>query len=250
MIYNFDRAIVLAGGFGTRLSPLTKIISKHLLPIYDRPMIHYPIKLIMKLGIKKINLISDSRNIKVFKNYFSSNKEYDLNISYQVQKKPNGIAESIKISEKFINNKNVILILGDNIFLGGDIEQKLISAAKENISSVFVKKVENPNSYGVFSKEKNKIFEKPKKKISDKVITGIYFFTKECVNYSKQLKFSKRGELEITDLNNIFLKKKKMKVRYLNSKTKWFDAGTFDNLLRVNNEVCKIRLNENKKKPI
>ena len=245
---NFDRAIVLAGGFGTRLSPLTKIVSKHLLPIYDKPMIHYPVKLIMRLGIKKINLISDKKNLIIFKKYFNSNKEYKLKISYQTQKKPNGIAEAIKISEKFINNKNFILILGDNIFLNGNLIKELKKAKTENMSSIFIKSVKNPNNYGVYSAKLNRIFEKPKKFISSKAVTGIYFCTNESVGHSKSLKFSKRGELEITDLNNILLKNKKMKIRYLNAKTKWFDAGTFENLLKVNNEIYNLRKNETKKK--
>ena len=238
----FKKGIILAGGLGTRLYPLTKIISKQLLPVYDKPMIYYPLSILMKLKIKDINLISDKINLKKYKELLGSGKQFGINIKYSAQNKPKGIAQSILISEKFINKSNCVLILGDNIFIGDDFDKTILSAANKNISYVFIKKVSNPNRYGVlkFSKNKKKILqivEKPKKFVSDFAVTGLYFYTKEVVEYAKKIKFSNRNELEITDLNNMYIRNNKMKANILSNKVKWFDAGTYDSLLEVGKYV-------------
>ena len=223
----FKKGIILAGGLGTRLYPLTKIISKQLLPVYDKPMIYYPLSVLMKLKIKDINLISDKINLEKYKQLLGSGKQFGVNIKYTSQNKPKGIAQAILISEKFINKSNCVLILGDNIFIGDDFDKTIINAANKNVSSVFIKKVLNPNRYGVikFSKNKKKILqivEKPKNFISNFAVTGLYFYTKEVVNYAKKINFSKRNELEITDLNNMYISKNKMNANILSNKVKWF----------------------------
>ena len=211
-------------------------------------MIDYPLKTLTDLGIKKINIISDPINLKLFKKYLNTDNKKKIKFTFNVQKKPNGIAEAFKISNKFINKKNCILVLGDNIFFGGNFKNILSKGLNRNKSSIFLKKVNKPNRYGVYSKKKNLIIEKPKKFISNMAVTGIYFYTSDVLNYIKKIKPSARGELEITDLNNLYIKEDRMTINYLSSKVKWFDAGTHENLLKASNEIYKYYKNEYKKK--
>ena len=239
----YNRGIILAGGLGTRLKPVTKIISKQLLPVFDMPMIYYSIATLLKLKIRKINLISDPINILKYKSLLGDGSNFNIKIQYTVQKKPGGIAQAITLSKKFIKNQNCVLILGDNIFIGGNFDEVIKKASKDIISSIFVKKVEKPNKYGVlkFAKDKvSKIIEKPKKFISKFAVTGLYFFSKDVSNLVKKIKPSKRGELEITDLNNEFLQQSKMKIRFLDEKVSWFDAGTYDNLFKASQKIYNL----------
>ena len=240
---SFKKAILLAGGLGTRLHPATKVISKQLLPVYDSPMIYYPLSILLKIGIKQINIISDKNNINSFKKLLGNGKKNGINLFYTIQKKPKGIAQALSISKNFIKKDNCILVLGDNIFFGGNLEKSLRQACKNKNSSIFVKKVKNPNKYGVLKEYKNKlikIIEKPKKKISNLAVTGIYFYQNDVLKYLKKLKFSNRGELEITDFNNYILKDNKLSIYELNENVNWFDAGTHSNLLKAANKIFSL----------
>ena len=237
------KAIILAGGYGTRLYPISRIFSKQLFPIYDKPMIFYPLKLLSNLKIKEICIISDSKNIKNIKKIISFYKKKDQKITFKIQDKPNGLPEAFLISKKFIGNDNVILLLGDNIFfnmLYSQIKKAFINLKKE-YSTIFGYKVKNPEEFGVAKLNKKSqiidILEKPKKKISNIAVVGLYFFTNNVIKYSKILKPSKRNELEITDLIKLYLNEKKLKIEILKKKTKWFDAGTFDSILKISNFV-------------
>ena len=246
----FKKGIILAGGLGTRLYPITKVLSKQILPVYDKPMIYYPLGVLMKLKIKDINIISDKINILKYKALFGNGKKLGIKIKYSIQKKPRGIAQSILISEKFINKSGCVLILGDNIFFGNTFDKTIIRASKKNVSRIFLKKVSDPNRYGVAKINKNKlvkIIEKPKKFVSNLAVTGLYFYTKEVIKNAKKIKYSKRGELEITDLNNLFIQQSKMEAKVLNDEVRWFDAGTFDSLLEASNNISKYQ-KKNKKK--
>ena len=231
------KGIILAGGKGTRLYPITKAISKQLLPVYNKPMIYYPINTLIEIGIKDILIITTPEDLIYFKNLLINNDDFNLNFEFKVQKKPNGIAEAFIIGEEFIQNEDVCLILGDNLFFNS----KLIT--KKNLkksSKIFVKKVENPNSYGVLevlNDTPKLIHEKPQKFISNFAVVGLYMYTSSVIHKVKKLNPSKRGELEITDLNNIYLKAGECDVVYLEDDSSWFDSGTFDSLLKASNFV-------------
>ena len=231
------KGIILAGGKGTRLYPITKAISKQLLPVYNKPMIYYPIKTLIEIGIKDILIITTPEDLIYFKNLLINNDDFNLSFEFKVQKKPNGIAEAFIIGEEFIQNEDVCLILGDNLFFNSK------SITKKNLnksSKIFVKKVENPNSYGVlevFNDTPKLIHEKPQKFISNFAVVGLYMYTSSVVDKVKKLNPSKRGELEITDLNNIYLKSEECDVVYLEDDSSWFDSGTFDSLLKASNFV-------------
>ena len=231
------KGVILAGGKGTRLYPITKAISKQLLPVYNKPMIYYPINTLIEVGIKDILIITTPEDLIYFKNLLINNDDFNLNFEFKVQKKPNGIAEAFVIGEEFIQNEDVCLILGDNLFFNS----KSITKKKLNKSSkIFVKKVENPNSYGVlevFNDTPKLIHEKPQKFISNFAVVGLYMYTSSVVDKVKKLNPSKRGELEITDLNNIYLKSEECDVVYLEDDSSWFDSGTFDSLLKASNFV-------------
>ena len=231
------KGIILAGGKGTRLYPITKAISKQLLPVYNKPMIYYPINTLIEIGIKDILIITTPEDLIYFKNLLKNNDDFNLNFQFKVQKKPNGIAEAFVIGEEFIQNEDVCLILGDNLFFNSK------SITKNNLkksSKIFVKKVENPNSYGVlevFNDVPKLIHEKPKEFISNFAVVGLYMYTSSVMDKVKKLNPSKRGELEITDLNNIYLKGGECDVVYLEDDSSWFDSGTFDSLLKASNFV-------------
>ena len=233
------KGIILAGGKGTRLYPVTKAISKQLLPVYNKPMIYYPINTLMEIGIRDILIITTPEDLIYFKNFLKNNVDFNLNFKFKVQNKPNGIAEAFIIGEDFIQNDDVCLILGDNLFFNTQLikNKELLKSSK-----VFVKKVQNPNIYGVLELNNNEpmlIHEKPKENISNYIVVGIYMYNNSVINNVKKLKPSKRGELEITDLNNIYLKNKDCEVVFMEENSVWYDSGDFDSLLSAANFVSK-----------
>ena len=239
------KGIILSGGSGSRLYPLTISISKQIIPIYDKPMIYYPLSVLMLGGIKDIMIITSKDHVDIFKKQLGNGKSLGIKISYEIQNKPNGIPEAFLISEKFIKNQNVALILGDNLFYGqklGMILKK--SFYQNNGAKIFLHQVRNPNQYGVAEiNNKNKIkkiVEKPKKIISNFAVTGLYLFDKKVVKLSKKLKLSKRNELEITDLLNFYLKKNQLSYEELGRGFTWFDAGTHDSLLSASQFIKAI----------
>lgn len=238
--------IILAGGRGTRLHPLTLIQSKQLLPVYDKPMIYYPLSTLMGVGIQKFILISSPEYIDQYKKLFQDGSSLGLEINYIIQKSPNGIAQAFLLSKKYIKNQNVCLILGDNIFYGDSINSKIKNAQKnleKNISSIFAYYVSNPQHYGVISFKKNKpykIIEKPKNPKSNYAVTGLYFYTKDVVEKASQLKYSKRGELEITSLNELYLKDKRLNCEVFGDGCAWLDMGTHDGLLEASSLISTI----------
>lgn len=238
--------IILAGGSGSRLYPVTKYISKHLLPIFDKPMIYYPIRVLKKIGIKKILLITNPEDQRNYRKVLRNGKEFGVNITYALQKKPLGIAEAFIIGKKFIKKNRVILILGDNIFFGGNIFKTLKKAKNMRECVIFLKKVSNPKRFGIAylnkKKEILKIIEKPKKPRSNLAVTGIYFYSSDVVNFAEKLVPSKRGELEITDINNNYLKLNRLKNFTLNKNSFWKDAGTFESLLETSNLIQKYKI--------
>ena len=242
------KGIILAGGSGTRMFPTTKIISKHLIPIYDKPMIFYPLSTLMLAGIKEILIISTSNDLKMYKDLLGSGSNIGLSISYEIQDKPNGIAEAFIIGEKFIGKDSVALILGDNILYGKGLSKMMKDAIEfvetEHKSLIYGYSVKDPSRYGVveFDQDKNiiSIEEKPNKPKSNHAIIGLYFYTNEVINYSKNIKPSKRGELEITDINNIYIQNNNIKVNLLGRGFAWLDSGTPNALLSASNFIQMI----------
>lgn len=238
------KGIILAGGSGTRLYPLTKIVCKQLLPVYDKPMIYYPLSILMKAGIKDILIISTEKDIIKFKNLFGNGKSLGINLEYKIQEKPNGIAEAFLIGEEFIKNDNVVLILGDNIFYGENFNNILKESLKlKSGGIVYGYKVKNPEQYGVIEFNKNKkvisIEEKPTAPKSNYIIPGLYIYDNSVIEKAKSLNPSKRGELEITDISNLYLREEKLFVKTLDDNFIWFDTGTCDSLLETQNFIKK-----------
>ena len=236
------KGIVLAGGSGTRLYPVTSGISKQLLPIYDKPMVYYPISVLMLADIKEILIISTPHDIENYKNLLGDGSQFGINLSYSIQENPNGLAQAFLIGENFIGDDNVVLILGDNIFYGQNIANYLIETKKTNSgATVFGYHVSDPNRFGIVNFDKNgkvlSIEEKPKKPKSNYAVTGLYFYNNKAVEYAKSLKLSRRGELEITDLNNIYLSKKKLNVKLLGRGFAWLDTGTHESMLDASNFI-------------
>jgi glucose-1-phosphate thymidylyltransferase len=233
-----NKAIILAGGSGTRLRPLTTILSKQLLPVYDKPMVYYPLSTVMLAGIKDILIISDKNSINQYKQLFDDGSQYGIKISYAYQEKPNGIAESILIGEEFLGNSSFLLILGDNLIygenLGGIIKKEMINI---NEAKIFAYPVSKPEEYGVIEFDKNNkilsLKEKPKKPKSKLAVIGLYIYPNSAIKMSKKLKKSKRGELEITDLNLMYLKKGKLKGSILGRGYTWLDLGTQESLIEA-----------------
>ena len=230
------KGIILAGGLGTRLYPLTKAITKHLLPVYDKPLIYYPLSTLMLAGIRDILIISDRENLQSYKKLFKDGSPYGVKISYEVQDKPKGIAEAFIIGEKFIGKSRCALILGDNIFYGNELKNIFIKIKnKKKTSTIFLYPVEKPENFGVAELDKNKkivsLQEKPKKPKSNYAITGLYFYDKDVIEVAKKIKPSKRGELEITSINQYYLKKKKLDYVLFGRGMAWLDTGTFDSLI-------------------
>lgn len=240
------KGIILAGGSGTRLYPLTRSISKQILPIYDKPMIYYPMSVLMLAGIKDILIITTSRDIRVFRDLFGNGNSLGMNIEYRVQENPNGIVEAFLIGEKFIGNNSVSLILGDNIFFGQSftILLKRLSELKKG-AEIFGYSVKDPTAYGVveFDKDMNviSIEEKPETPKSKYAIPGLYFYDNTVVEKARKVKPSLRGELEITDLNRMYLEEKTLKVNLLGRGFAWLDTGTHKNLLQASNFIETIQ---------
>jgi len=241
------KGIILAGGNGTRLHPLTISYSKQLIPVFDKPLIYYPLSTLISLNIKDILVIVKADQLKNFQSLLKNGNQFGVNISYAIQNNANGIAEALIIGKKFIKNESVALILGDNIFYGQDLF-KDISFYKNKGSIIFLYQVKNPSQYGVARFKNNQLFsidEKPRKPKSDLAVTGLYIFDQSALSYVKKLKPSKRGELEITDLNNIYIKSKKMNSIILKNSSIWFDAGTTNSLLLASQYVQAIQERNN-----
>ena len=234
------KGIILAGGHGSRLYPLTMGVSKQLLPVYDKPMIYYPLSVFLSAGIRDILIISTKEDLPKFKKLLGNGSSLGINLSFKVQIKPNGIAESFIIAEDFIGNDNVSLILGDNIFHGKYFISNVFKAMEnlnKGFSSIFGVSVDNPENFGVIEfDEKNNIIdivEKPKNAKSNFIVSGLYFYTNDVVAHAKKLRPSKRDEKEITDINNIYLRQNKLKLNLLNRNTAWIDTGTYGSLIKA-----------------
>ena len=239
------KAIILAGGKGTRMSPLTKAVNKQLLPIYDKPLIFYPLSILMLAKIKDILIIVNKGQLNQYKKILPDGKNLGMKISYKEQATPKGLPDAFIIGEKFVNNNNVALILGDNFFYGQNLTSKLLKCTKlKKGAKVILHKVLKPELFGVAKTNTNGkinfIKEKPKKFISDQAITGLYFFDKKVVDYSKKLKPSKRKELEITDLLNIYRKKNQLSSDLLGRGGAWLDTGSIEDFYKTSAFVSAI----------
>ena len=238
------KGIILAGGFGTRLSPLTKSVNKQLLPIHDKPMIYYPLSILMLANIKDILMIVNPGQVSNFKNLLGDGSRYGINISYKIQSKPRGLPDAFNLGKEFIKKENVALILGDNFFYGQSLTNTFQKLSNHKVgATIFLKEVDKPENYGVAKIKKKKIIsisEKPKKFLSNKAITGLYFFDKKVCEYTSKLKPSKRGELEITDLINEYKKKNKLKYQLIGRGAIWSDAGKIEDLSNVSNYVRSV----------
>ena len=238
------KGIILSGGKGTRMSPLTKAVNKQLLPIYDKPLIYYPLSILMLAKIKDILIIVNKGELDQYKKLLPDGDDLGIKISYAEQDKPRGLPDAFILGEKFIGKSGVSLILGDNFFYGQYLSEKLKNSIKlKSGAKVFLHRVKSPEKYGVAKVKKNKITlikEKPKKYVSDLAITGLYFFDNDVVKYSKKLKPSKRGELEITDLLNKYRGKNKLSADYIGRGGAWLDTGSISDYYKTSNFVSAI----------
>lgn len=249
------KGIILAGGSGTRLYPLTRVTSKQLLPVYDKPMIYYPLSVLMNAGIRDILIISTPQDTPRFEELFGDGKELGINLSYAVQPSPDGLAQAFIIGEQFIGGDSVAMILGDNIFAGHGLKKRL-RAATENAmqgkgATVFGYYVDDPERFGIVEFDKSgkaiSIEEKPEKPKSNYCVTGLYFYDNKVVEYAKSLKPSLRGELEITDLNKIYLKNGNLHVEILGQGFTWLDTGTHESLVDATNFIKAVETHQRRK---
>ena len=238
------KGIILAGGTGSRLSPLTKVTNKQLLPLYDKPLIFYPLSILMLAGIRDILIITNPNEDINFKKILGNGSNFGIKIQYLAQQKPNGLPDAFIIGEKFINKQNVALILGDNFFYGQGFTKRLKNKTKiKSGSTIFTYQVNNPQDYGIVEIKNNKVVkikEKPKKSKSNLAITGLYFFDKNVVSFSKKLKPSKRNELEIVDLLKKYLKIKKLKIEFMGRGSAWLDTGNVESLFETSQFISSI----------
>ncbi len=239
---NLYKGIILAGGAGTRLHPITKVVSKQLLPIYDNPMIYYPLSTLINSGIGEILIITTEDDLGLFKRLLGNGDEWGVKIDFATQKKPEGIAQSLIIAEEWLNGSKSVLILGDNLFFGPDLPLIVQNAKSKNDgATLFCYEVIDPERFGVieFDKDNNilAIDEKPKKPMSNWIITGLYIYDENASNVAKNLSKSERGEYEITDLNRYYLEQKNLKAVFLNKNYSWLDTGTHETLLEASNFV-------------
>ncbi len=239
------KGIILAGGSGTRLYPVTKSISKQIIPVYDKPMIYYPLSVLMLAGLKEILIISTPQDIHLYENLLGSGEELGIKLEYAIQPSPDGLAQAFIIGEKFIGDDSVCMILGDNIFYGFDFSRTLKEAAKlQDGAIVFGYYVNDPERYGVAEFDANgkvlTLEEKPPVPKSNYAVTGLYFYSNDVVKKAKSLKPSKRGELEITDLNRIYLEEERLSMKIMGRGMAWLDTGTHDSLLEASNFIATI----------
>ena len=240
------KGIILAGGMGTRMSPLTKAVNKQLLPLYDKPLIFYPLSTLMLAGIKQILIIVNKGQLNQFKKILPEKNNIGISIEYKEQPKPGGLPQAFTIGEKFIGRDNIALILGDNFFYGQSLTNILKKNANlKNGAKIFVHPVKNPNLYGVATLGKNKkilkLVEKPKKSKSNLAVTGLYFFDNQVIKFTKKLKPSKRGELEIIDLLNFYKRKSKLKAEYIGRGGSWLDTGNINDFYNASNFISTIQ---------
>ena len=239
------KGIILAGGLGTRMSPITKSVNKQLLPIYDKPLIYYPLSILMLAGIREVLIIVNKGQVNQFRKILKNGENFGIKIQYKEQQKPNGLPEAFIIGEKFINNNNVALILGDNFFYAQSLTKTLQKTSKlKNGAKVFLHPVSNPKLYGIATIKNKKIVslkEKPSLTRSNLAVTGLYFFDKNAVELSKTLKPSKRNELEIIDLLNKYRKKNKLNAEFLGRGGAWLDAGSIDDYYDTTSFVSAIQ---------
>ena len=245
------KGIILAGGTGSRLFPLTKVISKQLLPVFDKPMIYYPLSTLMMAGIKDILLISTPKDINQYQALLGDGSIWGINISYQIQPSPDGLAQAFILAEDYIGDDLSALILGDNIFHGNEMTNLLLNASKNKGATIFAYHVSDPERYGVVEFNKNfkamSIEEKPKDPKSNFAVTGLYFYDSRVVEFAKSLKPSHRNELEITDLNRIYMNEDKLNVEILNRGFTWLDSGTHESLLEANQFIAAVEKRQGQK---
>jgi glucose-1-phosphate thymidylyltransferase len=231
------KGIILAGGSGTRLYPISKAISKQIMPVYDKPMIYYPLSVLMMSSIKEVLIISTPNDLPIFKKLLGDGKQLGCNFYYKEQSEPKGLAQAFTIGADFIGNDKVALVLGDNIFYSNELQQQLQESKDPDGAIIFAYQVSDPQRYGVVSFDANynviSIVEKPKNPKSNFAVPGLYFYDNDVVKIARELKPSKRGEYEITDVNLAYLKMKKLKVTVLGRGTAWLDTGTFDSLVQA-----------------